>query len=375
MNSKFLGAVAASFILTVTTACGSDGTTSQDGAAASDETVAAAQQYVEQVSQRPTAISLDAPLSQVPPQDLKPVFLKCPVPSCVPIEDGLREASELLGWDFQVVGMGATPEEQNGAFDQALQRRPDAIFQTGGDAVVLKSSLEKTKQAGIPVIAGSSVDEAEGLDGNGIIASINGPAQITANGEMLANWIVADSEGAAAEVAVLTIAQYPILGVFTESIEKNLAELCEGCGTRVVNVDVADIGKGIPNTVVSTIQQNPNIKYVMFGFGSMTTGVAAQLREAGLTDVKIGGQTPSAPNLQAIEDGSEHAWVGQDGTLVGWRMIDAFARHAVGDDVSIANETTMPNQLILKGTYDGPKDQFEGAGNYAEQFAGLWGVQ
>ncbi|GAA1518944.1 sugar ABC transporter substrate-binding protein [Nocardioides humi] len=336
----------------------------------------AARDRVAAAKAAPDGVGLDDALSSRPEKGKTVAFLKCPVATCATIAKGVEAATEALGWEFKLVDFGATPEEQNAAFEKAIQLEPDVIMQTSGSLDTLSNSLAKTKAAGIPVVEGSTSDVATGMgpDGNGIIAVLNGGAQLADNGSMIADWVLVDSDGKNPEVAVFSIPAITVLEHFGTGLEESLKAICEGCRVTTVNAQVADIGKSLPQTVVSHVQQNPGVKYVAFAFGGMSTGVSAALREAGMNDVRVIGETPSEPNLANLGHRTEHAWVGQDSTILGWRMVDAFARQVVGDDVAIAQGALLNNQLLVTGEYEPTGRDYEGYPNYAAEFQRLWRI-
>lgn len=372
----------------VVAACGGDdeettgsGGTSAEGSDSSepvdveDGAVEQARAYVEERSAKPTSINIDEPLAGPIPEGKKIVMLECPVPSCKQISAGAKAAAEAAGFEFSAVAIESTPEGFNSGFDTAIQQGADGIFVTGSSAEIIAPSLTKTKNAGIPVVEMSTPDEATGMEGNGIVAVIIGTEQVRDSGEMLANWVVADGGAGPHTVAFVNIGTFPILRPYQEGFEDTLTQLCPDCEVQTLNAQVADIGTKIPGQVVSAVQQNPDIKYAIFGFGSMINGVTAALREAGIEGVRMGAQTPSPPNMQALLDGDEHVIVGQDSALQGWRAIDAFARFFTDSDMTPANEVLLPNQLLTEDNMT--EEQVEGYvafEEYPEQFMELWGV-
>ncbi len=153
---------------------------------------------------------------------------------------------------------------------------------------------------------------------------------------------------------------------------------CPACHVNVVDQLVTDVGTATPQSVVSTVQRNPATKWVMFSFGDLSLGVPAALQSAGLTQqVKIGGETPSTANLQALRSGTEAVWAGFPTSILGWRVVDMLARYFDGDSLAQANSVLLPTQLLTPGNIN--QAQFSGGfyvgvAGYQAQFEKLWHV-
>ena len=207
------------------------------------------------------------------------------------------------------------------------------------------------------------------MDGNGIISSINGPDQAGLYGKVLANWVAADSKGDAT-VAFLTIKNFPTLDPVTNSFTTKLKRLCPGCEVDKVEVQATDLGKRVPQQVVSAIQQKPDTKYVAFAFGQMSTGARPALNGAGFNDIKIIGTAPYAANLQALRDGTEQMWAGHTNVLQGWYAADAFARYFDGADLKPSDSLIMPTQVLTPETV--PSEKWYVVPGYQQKFDALW---
>jgi ribose transport system substrate-binding protein len=350
-------------------ACGDDD--SDDGGTASasegDSGVAEAEAFVEKFSKTPTSINLDTPLDGEPVSGKKVVQLKCAVPECQEIYDGLAESAEVVGWETQDVNMGATPEEVTQAFQQALDLNPDAIVISGIPLAVWKTYADQAKQQGIPIVNISST-------GNGLVATLNGSAVTSGLGEMTGNFIVADS-GGDANVALFTVPDYPTLKPWVDSTTGVIADLCPDCNTEVINAEAGDIGTKLPQTIVSTIQQDPDIDYVALAFGGMSTGVRAALNEAGFNDVSIVGEGSVAANLQALRDGTEQMWAAQVTKMQGWYATDVLLRFYNDQDLGVEqNDLVYPTQILTPENVPESGDQYLEPADYQEQFQQLWGV-
>lgn len=375
---KFVGRMLTGVVLAAAVAiagCGSDDEAGQNGAAATNaQGVQEAKAFVEKWSATPTSLGLEAELSKTPEPGKRIAHIRCPIEGCEAIYTGLDEASKQLGWTVEPFNMDNTPEGVNQAFQAALERKPDGIVISGIPAQVYQQHLNAAKTAGIPVVSLSVKDEASGMDGNGLIATINQAPQTQRFGELVGNWIVADDNGEGGDVAVFSVANFPTLTPFADTVKRIVGERCANCDTQIVNVQVSDVGRRMPSQVVSALQQNPKIKYVAMAFGQMSTGVRPALNAAGYKDVKLVGEGSYAANLEALRTGNEQMWAGLTSTLQGWYAMDAFARHFNGDDVKPADDVIMPTQILTKANVGSDK-WFLGPKDYQQRFTTLWKVQ
>jgi ribose transport system substrate-binding protein len=354
--------------------CGADSGSGQTNAAAANgQGVKEAKAFVQKWSATPTSLGIKQELSKTPATGKRIAHIRCPIEGCEAIYTGLEQASKELGWTVAPYNMDNTPEGVNQAFQAALASKPDGIVISGIPAQVYQQNLDAAKAAGIPVVSLSVKDAATGMDGNGIIATINQAAQTHRFGELVGNWIAADDNGKGDDVAVFSVANFPTLTPFAETVKQVLSERCPSCGTQIVNVQTTDVGSRMPGQVVSAVQQNPKIKYVAMAFGQMSTGVRSALDAAGYKNVKLVGEGSYAANLEALRSGKEQMWAGLTSTLQGWYAMDAFARFFNGDSVKPVDDVIMPTQILTKENVGADK-WFLGPKNYQQRFASLWKV-
>ncbi|ETD32523.1 substrate-binding domain-containing protein [Williamsia sp. D3] len=366
-TKAFVAVVSASLFAT---ACSS----SDDGGSSQPADIAAAQAVTDQYEAAPANLVLDTPLSKAPEAGKYVISIETPQPISSAKDDAIQQAADLLGWRYQRIIMGTDAEAAPKAMDQAIALKPDAIHFSGTPVSMLSKQIESAKAAGITVIADSVGDEPI----PGVIStSLDGTAQVQEWGKMVASQVVVDSEGDA-NVAVFTITDYPILNVFTDAFTAQMKAQCPGCKVEMVNQQVTDLGTKTPQSVVSTLQRDPNINYAVFSFGDLVLGVDAALRGAGLQDqVTFAGQTPTPDNLKSLEDGDNSVWVGFPVQILGWRVLDMLARSFNGDDLGPADDAFLPTQLLNKdnigsAVIDDKTGFYVGVADYQDQFKALW---
>lgn len=377
-STRRLAAVAVVGMLA--SACGG-GSTADDAATGGTSTaaapgVAAARAWVAENTQNPTTIAIGAPLSKRPASGRHIVKLVAPQPVDQVVSNGAKAAADALGWRYTAINVTPDPEGIQKAFQSALELtpKPDVISVAGYPAVTYAAQLAEAKRRGIAVISQTTTDKPGA--GDGIVATLGGPAQLRALGKHVAAYVVAASNGTA-QVAMFSVSAYPILGEFVAGFKDAVKQWCPGCSVVDVDQQATDVGTKTPQSVVSTFQRNPKLEWAIFAFGDMTIGVPAALSASGLADrVKIGGVGATEANLQALRDGKETVWTGLTAPVLGWRLADAAARVINGDDISPANEAILPTQLItgknVGGIVTTDKGYYLGLQDYPEQFKKPW---
>src|SRR4051794_35497836 len=173
---KFLAVVAVIAMGTTLAACGSD-SSSGAGDGGSDTggstDVSAAQDYLDSVTGAPTSINIDEPLSKAPEAGKLIVGLNSGIPSANVLAGAWKQASEDLGWTYQEINSGATPEDQQKAMESAIQLHPDGIATSGIPIATIQPQLDEAEKEGIWVNTSASADKPSGAMYD---TSIAGPA-------------------------------------------------------------------------------------------------------------------------------------------------------------------------------------------------------
>lgn len=362
--------IAVAAVGAVATACSS----ADGGGSGEPADVSAARSVAVQYESPPDGLVLTTPLSRAPQAGKYVISIETPQPISSAKDDAIQQAADLLGWRYQRILQGTDADAGPKAMDQAIALGPDAIHISGTPLSMLSTQIERASDAGIPVIADSVGDDPV----PGVIStSLDGTKQVQEWGKMVASQVVADSDGEA-NIAVFTITDYPILNVFTDAFTAQMKTLCPGCRVEMINQKVTDLGTKTPQSVVSTLQRDPEINYALFSFGDLVLGVDAALRAAGLQDqVRFAGQTPTPANLASLKDGDDSVWVGFPVQILGWRVIDMLARQFNGDDLKPADDAFLPTQLLNSDNIGtavlDPKTGFYvGVADYQDQFEKLW---
>jgi ribose transport system substrate-binding protein len=351
------------------TEASTEGETGGSGSALVEE----AAEFVAEKEEAPTSVGEFEPLSKTPPKGITFVGLGVGTAGGLQYNEGQKAASAPLGWKYQYLEGGSTPQSVTTAWNQLLRIKPDAIGSIGIPTELFASQLKQLTGEGVLHTADGLPEPAGSPE---ILANVGSEPTYLNRGEWMAKWIIADSE-ATANALYITAAEYPILE-FSESSFGETMKSCPDCKSKVLSVPASAIGKELPSQVVSEIQRDPDIDYVAVGFGDLTTGVPEALQAAGLSEkVKLVSANPTTRNLEGIEEGTESAAVGEGGEMAGWLMIDSIARKLAGDELPLESYASVPLRLITSKNIGDIKEDatsLEIVPGYKEQFEKLWGL-
>jgi ribose transport system substrate-binding protein len=320
-RGAFLLALTALVAALALTACGgssdsssSAGTTESDAATSeegttenasseggSSEVVAAAEKIVAPFLEPPKSIGITEPLKEKPPTGKKIVAMACSQsPGCEQFTEHVEEAASLLGWSTKRSLFTGAPEDNLNKITAAVQEHPDAIILLGAAQETYEAAAELAAKEGVPIVTVA----AEGEEKEPFVAVTAGAKQFEELAEVTANWFIAESEGKGNAITV-AYAQFPVSERIIERTDKTVEEKCPECSTKEVLVQAEDTGTKLPSTIVSELQSNPDINFVIFQDVAMIPGVEAALREAGLQEkVKVMANNSSDESIKAVEEGA-----------------------------------------------------------------------
>ncbi|WP_327320203.1 sugar ABC transporter substrate-binding protein [Streptomyces sp. NBC_01235] len=353
-------------------ACGTEATPAADSAkaAASDSPgLIAARKAVETYSEHPDRIPVTEPVGKKIPSDKKIDFILCGVQSCQDLANFFTAGANQLGWQVKQIATQGTPESVQAAYEQVLRDKPDAVVSSGFPRAVYAKQLAQLKAAGIPVIQSNADD----VVGDGISLLKNAPDDVAVQGEMLASWVVSDSN-AQADAVYFDLPAYTILKPVKDTFAAKYKEWCEGCALDTVDVPITSIGKDIPDRVVSYLRSHPKVTHVVFSLGLLNVGVPAALKTAGITGKHIAVNVGDAQNYQYIQSGLSDAAMALNSHEAAWLQVDALARHFTGQSMDVDQKAVLPNMLITKDNLPPQLGDFPIVEDYQKQFEALWGL-
>jgi ribose transport system substrate-binding protein len=333
-----------------------------------------AQAAVRRYSQPPKSIGVTTPLSNAKSLRGKRIdYLEQPLQVMKTIGDNLVQAAVPLGVTVNRINAGSTPESWGRAFDQAVQDSPDAVLAGPIPAAVVGTQLGQLAAKHIPVVVWTSADVPQ--PGNGVSDNFDGIPYYQRQGQLMADWVTADSKGSGKAV-LFNIPDFPSLAPLANSFTARLKSVCPKCSQERVNVGADSIATALPGRVVSYLQQNPDVRYVVMGFGDMAIGVPEALSGASLSgNAKLVTQSGEKLNYQYVKNGQQAVEGATPFGFYAWKLMDTTARLMLGASVAPDHAQLMPTQLLTRKdiTFD-LNQPWPGVPNYQAAFKKLWGV-
>ena len=234
-----------------------------------------------------------------------------------------------------------------------MQNPPQAIlFQGVFPDTLISKYLTQAARLKIPVV---SVTTGE----TSVQAALQGPVKaclscqpfFALSGKLMAA-IVAANAGAATDVAYVEDPTLTAIHPLTAAFDKNLNSWDPGSTVGVVQVSQVAPATQTASTIVSYVQSNPTVKYVVFELSSLATGVPQALASAGLAQrVKIIDNPAQLTDVADIRAGTEFASIGSEDPSAVWRGVDALASILQGVRVKPSLASTPGwKQIIDKST-------------------------
>jgi ABC-type sugar transport system substrate-binding protein len=369
-NDDDSGAPATTAPATTTTAAGGDLTG-----------LALAQARVAEFSRSLTDLGLSE--SVAVPANLNVVYVQCSVPVCEAIRLGIVEAVEAIGGTLKVFTHQDTADTVQAAFQAAVQAQPDLVLTSGNPRVWFETSLAELNAKNVPVVAWSL---PEPYQADGIAANLVTGDDYYFNGVLMADFVTAQTNGQA-DVLYLNIPQFPVLALEAEGFTSEMRAVCPDCKVTALDFTVEQLiaGQHIA-AAVSEFQKNPNINFLVTGFGDMLLGMPDALGSINVSVPAI-SQAGTPANYQLIADGAlQVADVALPTGLLGWRAIDAglraiagqsvgeFARRPLTDlpghpDIAISG---VPLKILTASDIANPSVAWPGIDGHQDLFKALW---
>jgi len=284
---------------------------------------------------------------------------------CARFSAALKAGSEALGYKFKVCNGGTSADTIAKCFTNAVNAKPDVIVANGIGADIAGDGYAAAKKAGIPIL-GSLTGNTPGAV-PGVATEVNG-ATCEAEGNDLANWVIADSAGKAnilfAGTKTYACNQQRQAG-FLSTIKA-----CETCKVTTLEYAIDAIQSALPQQLQSALQSNADATYVVATPDAAALAAVDAVRQSG-KQIKVAGFDGDAPNVALVKKGDiDAAEVTTGFAEDGWTAADAAARVIAGEKVP--NVVSGTRIVLDKSNVDQVDEQYEGVTGYPDQFKALW---
>lgn len=381
------GLIAAVLAAGLTAGCSSSGSDSpaqpQTSAATSpagDETtaaapasggVAAAQAAVQAATQKPTQIPVTDPLTSKPEPGKTLVYLQCEVAQCVLQGRGIQAAANALGFKYKVVNFqAANPATLITALKTSLNYKPLAVYFSGVPYDAWKNMIPAYRAAHAYIIPASVPNVP--LDDT-VIASMAAETLYTASGKLLADEVIAASNGDA-KIMFVTVPTYPIYTPLKQGFQDEIAKNCAKCDVNVFEATLPQVTSNqLVPALVSELKRNPDIKYIASVNGVFIATLPTSLKSAGIdpTSYKIMTHSGVSDVQQLVKNGTFYSTTAFGYQYEGWLGVDAALRASQGLPVG-KEHALLPLPLLTKDTVGTPSDSYDLPADYQDQFKKLW---
>lgn len=328
-------------------ACGAS-----SASAPSDADTAAAQAFVKPVSSAGALTPpVNTPLSKPIPAGTRIAFVRINTPATQAMWEAIQPLGKALGITIDdIVSGSGDPESLSKAMDTVVEKGYDGVIGTNLEPQDWAPELAKLKAAGIPVVAGATMNTADG-----IAPFFDGPDWFTALGKELAAAAVARDGGKTSDFALYDIPELEWSPDAIQGAKDEMSKLCPSCTLRVVDVPEADMGTTAGDDIVSDLQAHPSTGYIITLTDEITIGLPQKLKLADI-DVKGVGAWSLPANIQQVGDGSEDAAMPIDFTYWLWSLADQLFREMQGDHYSLPDVQDRVNNTVSLVTADNVND-------------------
>lgn len=328
---------------------------------------------VTKYSQNPTSIGNLPPITKPIPKGKYIITITNATDAAVTLNKYTVQGGKVLGWKMEALQAESTLEGQRKTLQQAIAKKPDGIAVSGLDPLSAYGDLFKLAgDRGIAIVCSACMSKPTG----GLVDThIAGPKMLDLWGQMIAAFTVANVKGTP-NVQMFGISVYPILRRFDLAYQKNLKRLSPKATFKFNELDFAT---GVPQQVGNVYKANPGTNMVTSDLGDFFIGVPQGLFNVGAKPGSaplIGGLTAGKDAIQTLKSKTTNAWTGYSLPIVGYSVIDSFARYWTDTPFATAD---LPTQILTQkniGSAVLTKDgDYLGVKDFQAQFKKVWGIK
>jgi ribose transport system substrate-binding protein len=320
----------------------------------------------------PVSIGVTTPLSKTPPKNVTVDVITNTLTVGLLLGSAAVDAGRLLGWHVNVLTMNSTPEGVLSVLQEAINQKPTAIILNGQPRSEFESVFPSATANHVALV--DVQGDLTGGPTGPLVADLYEAKQFGALATNTANWAISSSDGKA-DALLVAYANYPLSKYITNTTAQAIDQNCPSCKTTKLLVQASATGTTLPGSIVSALERNPSIDYVILQDGAMALGVDAALQSAGLLGkVKVIGNDETPQTAASTLSGAELGWQAFSQTAVAWGAIDAVARYVVGDPPP---DPPLMTEIFTKANLPANPSQSvwnDLPGNLAAQYAKLWHV-
>jgi ribose transport system substrate-binding protein len=310
-----------------------------------------------------------------------------PVSSAIPyvaaVDKEMQKVAKDRGIKWVQFENQGNPTQWATGMNQAISQKADLIILDAGiDPKLLIPQLRRAKAAKIKVLVNHLYQNGEAPDQQ-ILDLIDGYITVPfhESGELSVQYAVADGGCDAVKSALIINAKEvpPSQGI-VDAMTAKLAELCPDAKAKVVNVPVVDWGTKIAPEVQSALSADPNMKWVLPIYDSMSIPAIAGIRGAGkAANVKVASYNGTPDVMKLIESGDNMAAdMGENIEWLAYANMDQAMRILTdGPIIKDGNENTPLRVFDDSNVKEaGAPEYVKGFGtSYITGYKKLWGVQ
>ena len=333
--------------------------------------VTVAKAIVAKYSKTPTSIGNLPVITKKIPKNKYIITITNATDAAITLNRYTVQGGKLLGWKMEALQAENTIEGQRKTLQQAIAKKPDGIAVSGMETESYGDLYKKAAAQGIAIICSACMSRP----GSGLLDShIAGPKMLDLWGQMIAAYAVANVKGTP-NVQMFGISVYPILRRFDTSFEKNLKRLSPNAKTKFNELDFAT---GVPQQVGNVYKANPGTNFVTSDLGDFFIGVPQGLFNVGAkpgSAPQIGGLTAGKDAIQTLKNKTTNAWTAYSLPIVGYSVIDSFARYFTDTPFATAD---LPTQILTQKNIGTavltPQGDYLGVKDFQAQFKKVWGL-
>lgn len=300
--------------------------------------------------------------------------IACPLANegCAKAANAVKNAGAQLGWKVNIVDGQGSPQAATAAMKQAVAAKTDGIALAAIDREMVSGALPGAHAAGIPVV--SFADNNVPGDGpDNVFAVVNLDAEVL--GTMIADWVVADSEG----TANLAMFNAPELSTIQQRYDASKAvfDSCSGCDVSVTqDFQLATSANQLPLLTTNVLTKNPEVDYLWNpsgGLGSLqATAVDVSASKGRVKTVTF---DCVSTNLKQILSGTSSlvACAGTGEEQSGYAIVDQLNRAFAGEPAAEEGDS-IPFRLIDATNAPEPDVGWPGDPGFEEGYKEIWGV-